>query len=187
MSDVTLETTDAQISFANHAGDFSPNATNSLEQGTPTDIELVLLNLADDAAAESAKFDCGVNRPPRYACAACFEWQVAAPTTGERIDLFVGWSSDATAANGNPGFLSGSAAAYTGTPATLDEGLAQLDFIGSQICTADIEFQISLVGIVVPKERYGILVVVNRGGQVLCDTDDIDSHVVFTPITDDVA
>jgi hypothetical protein len=135
---------------------------------------------------ESAIFDLGVNRAPRYACFAALEF-FAAPTTGERVDLYVGWTPDATATDANPGNLTGSDGDYTGTPATLDEGLAQLDFIGSVVCTADIEVMIQHVGTVVPKERWGILVVVNRSGAVLCGTDDIETSIVFHPMIDDVA
>lgn len=186
MSDVTLEV-GTQICFADHAGDFSPAAANSLEQGAPTDVEMELLNLADDAARESDKFDFGANRAARYSCMACLEWQVAAPATGTTVDFFIGFSPDVTALNGNPGYLTGSDAAYAGGPATVDEGLAQLEYIGSMILSADVEFQIAYIGTLVPRERYGILVTVNRGGQVLCDTDDIETHTVLTPIIDDVA
>lgn len=188
MSDITIEVGATQISFATHAS-LVPAAANIMEVGTPSEIELSLLNLADTAAAQSAKFNLGANRAPRYNLRACLEWQVAAPTTGERVDFYIGWSDQATAANGNDGYLTGVVGAYTGTPATLAEGLAQLQFIGSQVASADIEFQISNINTepIVPLARYGSLVVVNEGGQVLCDTDVIETNVVLTPMVDDVA
>ena len=117
----------------------------------------------------------------------CAEWQVAAPTTNTTLDLYHGPSEQSTALNGNPAYLSGSDAAYTGSPATLSEGLSQLQFIGPLVLTADIEFQIGDVGILVPTARYCIIVGVNKGGQVLCDTDDVESAIALTAIIGDVA
>ena len=118
---------------------------------------------------------------------ACLEWQVAAPTTALTVEFYVGWSDQSGATVGNPGYLTGSDGAYTGTPGTLVEGLSQLDFIGVQVATADLEFQISVIGIVVPLSRYPIQVVRNLAGQTLCDTDVIETNIVWTPIVDDVA
>ena len=49
MSDVTLEIGTPQISFATHAS-LVAAAANVMEVGTPTEVELSLLNLADAAA-----------------------------------------------------------------------------------------------------------------------------------------
>ena len=186
MSDITIEVGAPQISFATHAS-LSPAAANVMEIGTPTEVEMSLLNLADTAAAQSDKFDLGANRAPRYLVRACLEWQVAAPTTALTIEFYVGWTDASGALVGNPGYLTGSDGAYTGTPGTLVEGLSQLDFIGVQVATADLEFQISNIGIVVPLSRYPIQVVRNLAGQVLCDTDIIETNIVWTPLVDDVA
>lgn len=186
MADVTLEIGTPQISFATHAA-LSPAAANVMEVGTPTEVELSLLNLADTAARMSAKFALPANFAQRYTVRACLEWQVAAPTTALTVEFWVAWSSSSSALVSNDAYVSGSDAAYTGSPATLVEGLSQLDFIGVQVATADIEFQISTIGILVPLERYGVLVVRNLAGQTLCDTDVIDTNVVFDPIIGDVA
>ena len=186
MSDITLEVGTPQISFATHAS-LSPAAANVMELGTPTEVELSLLDLADAAAVQSAKFALPANRAPRYSVRACLEWQVAAPTTALTVEFYIGWSNQSGALVGNSGYLTGSDGAYTGTPGTLVEGLSQLQFIGVQVATADIEFQISEIGVIVPLERYGCLVVRNLAGQTLCDTDVIDTNIVFTPIVDDVA
>ena len=186
MSDITIEVGAPQISFATH-GSLSPGAANIMELGTPTEIELSLLNLADTAAVQSAKFDLPANRAPRYVVRACLEWQVAAPTTALTVEFYVGWSDQSGATVGNPGYLTGSDGGYTGTPATLLEGLSQLEFIGAQAATADLEFQISTIGTIIPLARYGCLVVRNLAGQTLCDTDIIETNIVFTPMVDDVA
>lgn len=186
MPDITLEV-GTQLSFADHAGDFAPGTGTSLEQGTPTDVQLALANVADAAARQSAKFDLGANRAERYSLMAALEW-FTAPTTGERVDFYIGWSPDATAGDGNPGGLSGSDAAYDGgANLTLAEGLAQLDYIGSFICGAFAGIQVADVGIAVPKERYGMLVVVNESNVALAATDDVECHAVLTPIRGDVA
>ncbi len=186
MADSTIEVGSPQISFATHAS-LVPAAANVMEIGTPTEVELSLLNLLTTAARMSAKFDLGANWSRRYSLKACLEWQVAAPTTGLTVDFYIGATDQSSALVGNPGYLSGSDAAYTGSPATLAEGLAQLLFIGPQVATADIEFQISEIGIYEPVSRYGILVVVNNAGQTLCDTDIIETNVVLTPARDDNA
>ncbi len=186
MADITLEVGAPQISFATHAS-LSPAAANVMEIGTPTEIEFSLLNLADTAAVQSAKFTLPAQRAPRYSVRACLEWQVAAPTTALTVEFYIGWSESSSALVGNSGFLTGSDGAYTGTPATLVEGLSQLQFIGVQVATADIEFQISTIGTFVPLARYGSLVVRNLAGQTLCDTDIVETNVVFNPLVGDVA
>lgn len=186
-----MDGTPKQICFANHAGDFSPTAANDLRITTDgsqeTDVELVLLNLADTAAAQSAKFDLGDNRAARYHCRACIEMQVAAAGAGEVVELYIGWSHHATAATGNPGALSGSAAAYTGYSSDLADAVKQLVFIGSMVMTDDAvdSIQVGNVGTFNALERYGCLVVKNEVGQTICDTDDIEAHVVFDPIVDE--
>ena len=184
--DLTLKVGAPQISFATHAS-LSPAAANVMEVGTPTEVELSLLNLADTAARMSAKFDLGANRAPWYTVRACLEWQVAAPTTALTVEFWIAWSNQSGATIANDAYVSGSDAAYTGSPATLVEGLSQQRLIGVQVATADLEFQISTIGILVPVSRYGVLVVRNLAGQTLCDTDIIETNVVFDPATPNIA
>lgn len=174
--------TGTQLSFADHAGDFAPAAANSLEQGTPTDVQLSLASLADGAARESAKFDLGATRADWYDVVAAFEF-AATPTAGDVVELYIGWSPDATAANGNPGGLSGSDADYTGYSTNLAASVRQLDRIGTFVVTADTTgtVQIAKAGLFTPKERYGILVVKNESAAAL-HSDDVESHVVFDPV-----
>lgn len=173
-----------QICFANFAGDFNPTAANDLRKGTDTPAELVLLNLADAAAAQSAKVDLGANRAEEYAVRACIEMQVAAATAGEIVEFYWSPSSSATAGIGNAGGCSGAAAAYSGYSADLADSVKQLQFIGAMTMTDDAvdSIQIGEVGILRSRERYGSLVVKNECGQTICDTDDIEAHVVLDPI-----
>lgn len=183
--DQTLLVGAPQISLATHAA-LSPGAANVMELGTPTEVEMSFLNLADTAAVGSAKIDFGANRAPWYTARGCFEWQVAAPTTALFLEFWIAWSNQSGASVANDGYASGSDGAYTGTPATLLEGLSQLTFIGTQVATADLEFQISTIGIFVPTSRYGIAICRNMGGQVLCDTDVIETNLVFDPGTPNI-
>lgn len=177
--------TPAQLCFANHAGDFSPTAANDLRDGhTETDVELVLLNLADGSAAQSAKGDLGANRAPQYSCKACIEMHVAAATAGGTIEFYWSSSDSSTAATGNMGGASGSAAAYSGYSSDLADAVKQLQFIGVMTMTDDAvdSVQIGFVGILEPVNRYGSLIVKNECGQTICDTDDIQAHIVLDPI-----
>ena len=175
-----------QISFADHAGDFLPTVTNSLEVGTPTDVQLSLASVANAAARQSVKVDLGLRRPAMYEVMVAVEL-AATPTAGASFDLFWAPSSSATPANGNPGGVSGSDAAYTGLNANLGDSLKMLDYIGSMICTADITpiVQVAFAGVWAPSNRYGSLVVVNYSIASI-HTDDVECHIVFNPIIDEV-
>lgn len=182
-----MDGTPKQMCFANHAGDFSPTAANDLRKTTDgsmeTDGELVLLNLADAAAAQSAKVDLGANRAETYTCRACIEMQVAAATAGKTVEFYWAPSHHATAGTGNPGAVSGSAAAYSGYSADLADAIKQLMFIGAMTMTDDgvDSIQVAIVGTFRPLERYGALIVKNECGQIICDTDDVETHVVLDP------
>ncbi len=180
------DATPKQISFATHAT-YSPGTNNVIEVGTPTEVEMSLLDLADGAAVQSTKADLGAVRASRYVVTCCLEYQVAAPTTATLVEFYWAASGQSGAAVGNPGYATGADGAYTGTPATLVEGIAQLQPLGSLIVSADLEFQISDIGVFSPKHRYGSLIVKNETGQKIADTDIIESAVVFTPIVTDVA
>lgn len=180
------DATPKQISFATHAT-YAPTTNQVIEIGTPTEVEMSLLNLADTAAVQSAKFDFGAVRAAKYVVTVCIEFQVAAPATGDLVEFYLAASGQSGAAVGNPGYVTGADGAYTGTPATLAEGVAQLARLGVLRVSADIEFQIADVIVFSPTHRYGTLVVKNESNVTICDTDIIESAVVFTPIVDDIA
>ena len=180
--------TPQQLVFANHAGDFSPTAANDIRITTDgsneTDVELVLLNLADGAAAQSAKGDLGANRAPSYAVRACIEMQVAAADAGGAVEFYWSPSQSGTAGTGNAGAASGAAAAYSGYSSDLADSVNQLQYVGTMPMTDDAvdSIQIGELGEFVPLNRYGSLIVKNECGQTIADTDDIEAHVVFDPI-----
>ena len=177
--------TPKQISFATHAS-YVATTNNVIEIGTPTEVEMSLLDLADTAAVQSTKADLGAVRASRYVVTCCLEYQVAAPTTGTLVEFYWAASGQSGAAVGNPGYATGADGAYTGTPGTLVEGIAQLQFLGSLVVSADLEFQIADIGVFSPKHRYGSLIVKNETGQKIADTDIVESAVVLTPITTDI-
>lgn len=181
-----VDATPKQISFATHAS-YAPATNNVIEIGTPTEVEMSLLNLADTAAVQSTKADLGTVRAPDYVVTCCIEYQVAAPTTATFVEFYWAASGQSGAAVGNPGYATGADGAYTGTPATLAEGIAQLAFIGTLEVSADLEFQIADIGVFSPKHRYGSLIVKNETGQTIADTDIVESAVVLTPIVPDIA
>lgn len=172
---------DGQILFRDST-DFSPTAANNLQQGTPTAVQLDLTSLADDAARQSAKADLGANRAPAYQVMAAFE-MAATPTSGAFIELWWAASPSSTAGTANPGGVSGSDAAYSGYSSNLDASTMQLELIGHFVCTVQVTgtVQIATVGLLVPKFRYGSLVVYNKSGASF-HNDAVESHVVFQPI-----
>ncbi len=186
-NEILLKTGTPQISFADHAGDFAPAAGSSLEQGTPTDVQLSLASVANDAARQSAQVDFGATRAGQYNVLAALELAASGLVAGNTVEFWMAWSPDATAANGNPGGVSGSDAAYAGYSSNLDDSVKQLDRIGTMIVTgqATTTVQIAHVGMFIPLERYGSLVVLDRSGASL-HSDDVESHVVFNPITDEI-
>lgn len=183
-----MDDTPAQISFANFAGDFSPTAANDLRAGTDTEVELVLLNLTDTLAVQSAKADLGAKFAERYSVTACLEMQIAAASSAGAVEFYWNASPSATAATANMGAASGSAAAYSGYSSDLTVAVRQLIFIGVAVLTDDgvDSVQICFVGDLYPPHRYGSLIVKNECGQTICDTDDIEAHVVFNPVVPEV-
>lgn len=176
------------ITFANH-GEYAPAASNIIEVGTPQNVDMDISGTATTAMWQSDKVDLGNAADAwatQYAIFACIEFFVA-PTTGTSIDFYWGASTQATAANGNPGFLTGVDGTYTGTPATAAEVRPQLQWIGTMTVTADVEFMIEHVGTFSPKMRYGMLIIHNRDtGQTLAATDGIETAVVFVPASQEV-
>jgi len=186
MSNITLEVGIQQI-WGDHAGDYGPDvAVGDLEVAGFTARQITLNGVVDTAARQGAKADFGVNRGLWLSWMASIETGTT-PTTGEPIDFYIGPSPVSVAGTGNPGDLTGADAAYTGGTPELLEGLAQLLYIGSLICSADQKVQTATINrkFWMP-ERFGSLVVVNNSVATLF-TDDVNMQVVATPIIGDVA
>lgn len=175
--------TPPQITFRDST-DFSPTTANDLRHASATDteVQIDLTSLADAAARQSDKVDLGENRAPAYKVRCAFEL-AATPTAGEVIELYWAPSQHATAANGNPGGVSGSDSAYSGYSSNLADSVKQLDLIGVFVCTAQATstVQVGEVGVFQPTERHGSLVVKNESGAAF-HSDAVEHHIVFDPI-----
>ncbi len=178
-SNLTL-TASTQILFNDSSAYAPATALSDIEVATPTDVEMNLTAILTTEAYSSAKADLGANRAPEYSVTAAIEMQ-ATPTTGAIWEFYWAASAVSTAGTGNPGNASGLDADYTGTPATLVEGLAQLIFIGALVMTADVNIQVGNVGTFSSPTRYGMLICVNKSGAT-SHTDVVETAVAFDPI-----
>lgn len=184
LPDTLVNQVGTQIIFADHATDFVGGAAKtSLEVATATDVQLDLTSLADTAGRESAKVDLGASRALAYSVMASLEF-AATPTAGEVVEFYWAPSPISTAANGNIQNIDGVDAAAPSGIGTLAELVDLCDFIGnfkvSDDATASV--QTGKIGVLVPSERYGILIVKNESGAAF-HSDAVESHVVFNPIT----
>lgn len=187
MANDVLVTVGTQLIFADHSADFVGGATKtSLEVATATDVQIDLTSLADTAGRESAQADLGATRAPAYSVMASFEF-AATPTTGEVVELYWAPSPEATAADGNVMNIDGVDAAAPSGIGTLGELVKASQFIGNFICTNDATgaVQTGVVGILIPTERYGILIAKNESGTAF-HSDAVESHIVFSPVIDQV-
>lgn len=183
LPDYTKLSVGTQICFADHAGDFSPTAANSLEISTPTDVEMNPGALANTSYYQSAKADLGATRPIAYEVLMAVEL-AATPTAGTTIDVYWSPSTSGTAGNGNLAGVSGAKGSYTGISSNAAAAIKQADYVGSLVLTADATTTVQR-GVVspffVPSGRYGSLVIHNQSGAAF-HSDDAEFHVVFNPI-----
>lgn len=182
-----MDGTPKQIVFGDIAGDFNPTAANDLRDATSgnrTTCQLTLASLADAAARQSAKVDLGTDRAQAYDVRIAIEF-AAGVAAGDVCHLYWGTSQSGTAGTANPGNLTGADAAYAGYSSNLADSLYHLKYIGSIRATAQATatIQVADVGVFYPTERYGSLVVV-AGDDF--HSDDVEMHVVFNPIIDEI-
>lgn len=178
-----MDGTPKQIVFADHAGDFNPAAANDLRDttsGNRTNVQNALAGVANAAYWQSAKFDFGVVRAQQYDIRGALK-NVATPSAGNAIDMWLSPSHHATAANANTGGASGSSAAYTGYSSNAAAASKQLIWIGCFIATTQTTVQVLAGGRFSPTARYGSLILLN-GFNSAFYTDDIEIHVVFDPV-----
>ena len=156
----------------------------------PTAVQLDLGGTVGTLTArEATKCDLGSGTafyPMEFAVYASIEFATA-PTTGETVDFYWAPSHSATAGKGNMAQLTGTDAAYAGGAAELLEGLKQLMFIGSLVCSADATsfVQTGFIGVFSPPDRYGSLVVRNSTS-VSYHSDAVEMAVAFEPIIPDI-
>lgn len=167
---------------------FNPTASKDLRLsgGTPTNVNFDPNGLLNGNAHNSDKVDLGAQRY-LYSVSASLEF-AATPTVGNSVDFYWAASPNATAANSNPAGVDGTDGAYTGDGVgTVAESVKQLDYIGSLVCTDLVTTtpQLAHVGWLLPRHRYGTLVIVNNSGAALHNDDD-EHHVVFEPVIDEI-
>ncbi len=157
----------------------------------PDTDQMDMTSLADAAARQSDQFDFGESVDVGewsevYDVACSFEVDVA-PVSGTIIEVYLAPSINSDPALDNPGGVSGSDSAYTGTAGdSLVDSLKQLDFIGSVVCTSDADPVMQIQAFAYsPHARFGTLVVVNNSGETFVG-DAIHHYIIFTPIVPEI-
>lgn len=179
--------TPKQLAFWTPTGTFTAaNDLRNTTSGNRTDVALTLNALANSSSAstgarQSAKADLGAVRAPLYAVLAALSWQ-ATPTSGNVLELWWSPSISGTAATANAGGASGSDAAYTGYSSNIAASLVHCMFLGEFVVgVAGTGIQLARVGTFQPPERYGSLIVWNKGGSALTASNN-EMHIVLDPI-----
>lgn len=148
------------------------------------DAAISLASVANSAARQGVKLDFGSSRARRYLVRGSFEL-AATPTAGAVIELYMGWSNNATAGTDNPAGLSGTDAAYTGQSSNLDASARQLaylgDFVVSALATTTV--QDIILGIIEVPTQWGCPVVYNKSGAAFHSTNT-NQAIRFIPILD---
>ncbi len=186
MPNEVLQKVGTQISFADHATDFAGGATKTSIEVTPTDVQIDLTDLGVGLGRESAKFDFGATRAKRYSILGTLEFETE-PPTGEVVNLYIAYTSNSVAANGNIQSIDGVDAAAPSGHSTLQELTDASRWIGSLTVSADFTPTVQNMdgGSFSPKERYGILIVVNNTADLI-HTNAVECNIVFNPIIDEV-
>lgn len=163
--------------IADHATDFSPAAANILYGANASNVQFDPAALVTDAFWQSDKADLGATRAPLYRCDACIDFTALAATVDQTVDFYWAASNSATAANGNATDITGADGTYVENAALL----AQLQYIGSLMCSADLVVK-GHVGFLVPSLRWGTLVVGNKNTTSF-DATPAETHIVLTPVS----
>lgn len=151
--------------------------------------QITLEGLVGGAARQSDKADMdtgGVtNRFPRtFAVTVRLNYDAAPAEIGTSTDIYWASSVSSVAAIANPGGVTGSDSAYTGTAgSTLGESLKDLQFLGPLMLTFDGSSIIQQATFLVTlPTQYGTLVVVNDIlGEGILANPGVNLSVTFTP------
>lgn len=188
MPNEVLQKVGTQIRFA-VAGSYSPaDSGTDFTIGTPTDVTLTLSGLADGAGRQSDKVDLGATRARAYECLAAVDFTGETPTAGEVIEFYWLPSTSGTQANGNVAGNSGADAAAPGGALgsiTLAEFKKMAQFIGVLVIHDGAVVQNGFVGVLVPTQRYGQMLVINESGDAF-EADNVEMAVFLTPIVDEI-
>jgi len=150
--------------------------------------QIDLTSLAAGSARQGAKADLGAIRAAKFSVLVAIEFVAASGVlSGEYIDFYLGFSPSPTAANANPGGLSGADAAYTGTAGdSLVDSIRQLELIGSLVTTTDntANVQYQKVGEIYAPDRYVNLAVINNSTGAFV-ADAVEMYIALIPIIDE--
>ncbi len=188
-NEVLQKTGSDSINFGD-SGTFNPadDGTNFTDD-TGIDFALTLSGLADGAGRQSAKADLGAARARLYAVFAAFDFTGRTPTALGTIDLYWAPSTSGTAANGNVAGNSGADAAAPGgvvpSGLTMDEFVAQCQYIGTFTCSDDATVQGGFIGTFEPPTRHGQLIIHSNAGDQMA-ASNVECHVAFWQIIDEI-
>jgi hypothetical protein len=163
--------------------DHSPAAPNNL--GTRTD-QIDWTSLAAQAARQSDKIDFGATRARLWNCIVAFE-VATTPVLGEKFEIYLAPSTSITPGTANPAGVVGADGAYDGLGSNLDECLPQLLLIGAAPMSTDSDtsgIQVVEVGVFMPPERYGTIVVKNGSATDIMHSDMVEASILLSPIED---
>lgn len=168
-----------QIVWADVGGDFGDSPIAGTDQ-------ITLAALPTLEARQGVKVDLGATRASRVDVTLRVEHDVA-PDSKKVASLWWAPSPSAVAGTANPGGVSGTDAAYTGTAGdTLADSILQLDLIGTLVCTSDAAPVVQQQTFTFfPKCRYGSPVVWNESNQAF-EGDDIEMSIIWTPVIDEI-
>lgn len=159
------------------------NGTAKVWKATGGDYAMTMASIANNAARQGAKGDLGTPRARLWNMRAEINMDVA-PTAGNVVEFYWSPSTSATAGTDNAGGASGTDAAYKAGEE--DEWKRQLEFVGALVLTNDADTVVQVMDFVfAPPFRYGMPVLVNKGGQAL-EGDDDSHKITLTPIEDEI-
>jgi hypothetical protein len=179
MANQILVEVGTQLVWAN-AGDFGNSPIADTDQ-------INLTSLGSGAAREGDKGNLGDPRAAQYAVTLRVELNVAPTSPGAGYSLWWAASPAAAAATANPGGVSGSDGAYTGTAGdSLADSIKQLTLIGVCAPTSDADGVIQqATWVFSPEHQYGTPVVYNESDQAF-EGDGVEMSIIFEPIVDEV-
>lgn len=166
--------------------DFAPGASARNNYGARTH-QIDLTSLAVGAYRQGAKADLGANPAPRYNIFACFELDIA-PSAGDLIEMYFGFSNSATAGQATTANLSGADAAYTGLSTDADDAIKRLggpQGIMPLSALAAPNFQVGQCGVLIPQGRYVMPVVKNASDQAF-EGDAVEMFVALFPYVPEI-
>jgi len=160
----------------------SGSQTSVTWKASSGDYAITLASIAAAAARQGVKGDLGENYDRLWFAQLTINMDVA-PTAGDEIELFLGFSPNATAGTDNPAALVGTDSAYTGSSGgSVANTKFQATYIGSLPLTPDADtiVQKVVLGPFTPPFRYVCPLLVNAADQALEGDDDSHQIVLYS-------